>query len=503
MLMQMHLYNTLTRSTDPFEPLDPPRVSMYSCGPTVYDYAHIGNFRSFLSADLLRRTLELLGHDVHHVMNITDVGHMTEDATADASGEDKMLVAASRLKEAKKAGTLPEGVDLDPSDPFQIAAYYTDAFIEDAQLLRIKVASDPDNMPRATEHIPEMLDMIDTLIAKGHAYTAPDKVVYFHVPSFSDYGKLSGNTLDKLKEGMGGRISEHDQANKKHPADFMLWKPDEHHIMKWPSKHGDGYPGWHIECSTLARTLLQRDVIDIHTGGEDLVFPHHECEIAQSRGATGEDTFARFFVHTRFLLVDGEKMSKSKGTFYTARDVIEGRATGRQTDAGVLRHALLRGHYRANLNFTPEGVAQAAAEVTKLRRLQTELEEQLAGETHSTVGLDHPAVNGFAAALADDLNISEAMAAVFSWEKQARSQEPAEALAVLRTIDSVLGVLETSPHHTEQPSGFDPVALCTELDQARANKDFDRADAIRAELTEQGYLVKTTAQGTVAEKTLG
>ena len=320
--MQIRFYNSLTNQLEDFTPLEAGKVRMYSCGPTVYDFAHIGNFRSFLFGDLLRRFLELTGLDVHHVMNITDVGHMTEGEA------DKMTEAAERVKVNKKSGRLPDGAIGDPNDPYQIAAYYTDAFLEDAKRLGYKVAYEyPGNVPRATDHVEGaegMIGMIQKLLDRGHAYIAEDGVVYYSVESFPAYGQLSGNSLEKIKSGAGARVSESDQARKKHPGDFMLWKPDPSHIMKWDSPWGVGYPGWHIECSVMARKLLGSDVIDIHTGGEDLIFPHHECEIAQSCGISGEDTFARFWIHARFLFVEGEKMSKSKGNFYTARDVFAG-----------------------------------------------------------------------------------------------------------------------------------------------------------------------------------
>ena len=286
LLMSLQFYNSLTNQMESFESIEPGKVRLYSCGPTVYDFAHIGNFRSFLFGDLLRRTLELFDYQVHHVMNITDVGHMVEGEA------DKMSEAANRMKENKKSGRVPEGAVEDPNDPYQIADYYTQAFLEDARKLQYKIAFEyPDNVPKATDHIDGMQNMISRLIDRGHAYVAEDGVVYFSVESFSRYGELSGNTLEKLQSGAGGRVSDENQSRKRHPADFMLWKPDQHHVMKWDSPWGVGYPGWHIECSVMASQLLGGDVIDIHTGGEDLIFPHHECEIAQSCGARGAGPF--------------------------------------------------------------------------------------------------------------------------------------------------------------------------------------------------------------------
>ncbi|MDG2014821.1 MAG: hypothetical protein P8J33_15040, partial [Pirellulaceae bacterium] len=285
--MEIRFYNSLTNQLEAFQPIEQGQVKMYSCGPTVYDFAHIGNFRTFLFGDLLRRFMEFAGYDVQHVSNITDVGHMTDDAD---EGEDKMEVAMSKLKAGKKSYQVPDGAIENPNDPYQIADFYTAAFIEDSKRLGYRIAfENPQQcLPKATDNIDGMLAMIRQLIDRGHAYVANDGVVYFSVESFPEYGKLSGNTLEQLQSGAGGRVTDENQSSKRHPADFMLWKPDTHHIMKWESEFGEGYPGWHIECSVMASKMLGSEVIDIHTGGEDLIFPHHECEIAQSRCASGE-----------------------------------------------------------------------------------------------------------------------------------------------------------------------------------------------------------------------
>ena len=309
----IRFYNTLTHGVESFQPLSPPEVAMYNCGPTVYDFAHIGNFRAFVFADVLRRFLELVGFEVTQVMNITDVGHMTQDQMLDGGGEDKMNVAVERLKAAKHSGKVDAQSVADPSDPYQVAEYFAAAFLEDARSLNIKVASEPDHLPRATQHIDDMLRVISRLVDKGDAYVAGDGAVYFDVRKFPQYGRLSGNTLDQVRGGAGGRVQAAHQEVKRHPADFLLWKPDETHLMKWDSPFGTGYPGWHIECTAMAMAVLGREVIDIHTGGEDNIFPHHECEIAQSCSYSGEDTFARFWMHTRFLLVEGEKMVQEPG----------------------------------------------------------------------------------------------------------------------------------------------------------------------------------------------
>ncbi len=272
--MTIQLYNSLTRSLQPFESLSPGLVRMYSCGPTVYDFAHIGNFRSFLFGDVLRRFLELMGYRVDHVMNITDVGHMLEGES------DKMSQAAERMKENKKSGRVPAGVNVDPNDPYQIAEFYTQAFLEDARKLGYQIAFEyPHRVPKATDHIAGMQRMIQSLLDRGHAYVADDGVVYFSVESFPRYGQLSGNTLDRLQTGAGGRVSEENQARKRHPADFMLWKPDAQHLMKWDSLSGlayrmfgygaraiglrcDRYPHWrrrpHLSASRMRNRSIMR-----------------------------------------------------------------------------------------------------------------------------------------------------------------------------------------------------------------------------------------------------
>lgn len=506
--MEIRFYNSLSRRLEHFEPWDPPRVFMYSCGPTVYDYAHIGNFRSFLFADVLRRFLELVGYQVVQVMNITDVGHMTEDQLADGGGQDKMAVAAARIKEAKKSGRLPaEAAIENPDDPYQVAAFYTKAFLEDARALRLKVAEEyPEHMPRATEHIRQMQELIGRLLERGHAYVGRDGAVYFDVQSFPEYGRLSGNTLGQLKDGAGGRVLEEHQAAKRHPADFLLWKVDPRHIMKWDSPWGVGYPGWHIECSAMAMYVLGKlagrdgpmECIDIHTGGEDNIFPHHECEIAQSCAATGKPYFARYWLHARFLLVEGRKMSKREGNFYTVRDVLEGRVTGRRVDPAVLRYELIKGHYRSNLNFTGRGLEDSARAVGRLRTMRRGLVQRTGGRA-GEVDLSHPVLKRFVEALADDLNVSEALAAIFEWEVE---KEPADvALGVLEKADQVLGVMDGTGREPEEQ---DPEVLekCRAIDEARRAKDFATADRIRRELQEAGYEVMTTRQGTVARKKL-
>ncbi len=519
--MKIQFYNSLTNQNEEFVPLEPGKVRMYSCGPTVYDFAHIGNFRSFLFGDLLRRFLELVGHEVHHVMNITDVGHMVEGET------DKMMEAANRVLENKKANRLPDGVIGDPNDPYQIAEYYTNAFLEDGKRLGYKVAYEyPHNVPRATDHVEGpagMIGMIQKLIDRGHAYVASDGVVYFSVESYPEYGRLSGNSLEKIKSSAGGRVSEENQSRKKHPGDFMLWKPDQNHIMKWDSPWGVGYPGWHIECSVMARSILGADVIDIHTGGEDLIFPHHECEIAQSCGTTGESDFAKFWIHARFLFVEDEKMSKSLGNFYTARDVFEGKVkivdkeTGEKIEMGqtvhpaVLRFELIKSHYRSNMNFTAKGLSDSAKTIEKMVEFRKMLEEKANGET-AEVDLTHPVLSAFAEALADDLNISGALGVMLPWMK-GDHPNPQESLAVFKAMNSVLSVapinegIDDAVEEVESDSdaaAFAEAEQClVEMDAARQNKDWPTSDAKRDRIHELGYEVQQTPDGSSIKKRLG
>lgn len=509
-VLDISFYNTLTNRLEPFEPLEAPTVRIYTCGPTVYDYSHIGNFRSFLFADLLNRFLTAAGYDVIHAMNITDVGHMTDDSVADGSGEDKMAVAGRRIKEAKKAGTLEPGAVEDPDNPYEIARYYTNAFLDDAKKLGIKLAwKYGDRIVHATDHIAEMQALISRLIEKNHAYVADDGVVYFSVESFPEYGRLSGNTLDNLKEGEGGRISAEHQAVKRHPADFFLWKPDDSHIMKWDSPWGTGYPGWHIECSAMATKVLERETIDIHTGGEDNIFPHHECEIAQSCCAADTEQFAKLWMHPRFLLVEGEKMSKSKDNFFTVRDIVEGKMTGRPVDAAVLRFELIKTHYRYNINFTQKGIQDSARWVRRLREFRSGLEAKTGGKS-AKIGSDHPIVTQFLDALASDLNMSAALAIVNGWISE-KPEDPAEALGVFDVINSVLNVAPVlddqgnavdTLEEAESGSSLDPEDWCRRLDEARQAKDYDTADTLRQELMDAGYEVRTTPEGTTAQRKL-
>jgi cysteinyl-tRNA synthetase len=505
----MKLYNSLTHRLEAFTPLDPAgkRVTFYSCGPTVYDYAHIGNFRSFLNADLLRRTLELLGYEVFHVMNMTDVGHMTDDE-AGGEGEDRMDIASRRLLEAKKSGTLPDDAeDVDPRNPYAIAGFYAEAFLHDARRLGLKVAHEFEHrrelMPRPTRFIPQMIELVETLIDKGHAYVADDGAVYFDVQTFADYGRLSGNTVDKIREGEGGRVDAAHQAHKRHAADFLLWKPDPSHLMRWPSPWGEGYPGWHLECSVMAQSLLGQEtngVIDIHSGGEDNIFPHHECEIAQTRCAFGSEAFARYWFHTRHLRVEGEKMSKSKANFYTLSDLL-----ARRTSPAAIRLELTKTHYRSNANFTFQGLKDAQRQVSRWSRLEQALERGSA-----TAGDEAPlagALEEFKRALSDDLNVAGAIGALSQGVGQytigdaAAGAHGASELAALRAMLDTLGVadLERQPLSSAEDEALIEGKI-EQRDVARAARDWEASDRIRDELVEMGVVLHDGPDGTTWTK---
>ena len=508
------LHNTLTRQLERFAPIDEQgrRVTFYSCGPTVYDDAHVGNFRSFLNADILRRTLDFIGYSVRHVMNITDVGHMTDDADADGGGEDKMAVAGRRIAEAKKSGRLPAGVDIDPRDSLAIADFYAGRFIDDARTLGLKVAeesaTDPTLMPRPTRCIPQMIALVERLIARNHAYVAQDGVVYFDVRSFSAYGNLSGNTLDALREGAGERISASNQSFKKDPADFMLWKPDTAHVMKWDSPWGAGYPGWHLECSAMAAEYLGEE-IDIHSGGEDNIFPHHECEIAQSRCGFGRPSFAHMWFHTRHLVVEGEKMSKSKGNFFTVRDVL-----ARGVTPAALRLELVRMHYRTNANFTWQGLKDCQRQIDRWSRARAALERQVAAgvvASGARVGPYAVALEQFTVAMCDDLNVGRAIAAVNtavgdSPDGAASDVSACDELAALERMNQVLGVFERNTVVHDAGTGSSDQAatefsskvesLIAARASARAAKDWAAGDRFRDEIAALGVQIKDGPQGT-------
>ncbi|MFA6048313.1 MAG: cysteine--tRNA ligase [Parcubacteria group bacterium] len=476
--MALRLYNTLTKKKEEFKPINPGKVGMYVCGPTVYDFLHPGNLLSYMTADTLRRYLEYCGYEVRMIKNITDVGHLTEDDIAQGdSGDDKILKKA--LKEKKT--------------PKEIAEFFEDYFHNAEQEINIKKAH---LFPRATEHIKQIISIIAVLIEKGYAYEVNGNVFY-DVTKFSDYGKLSGNTLENLK--VGARLEEH--PDKKNPWDFALWlKAPKEHILKWESPWSLGYPGWHIECSAMSSEYLG-DTFDIHTGGEDNIFPHHEAEIAQSEAYSGKK-FVNFWIHTRFLLTDGEKMSKSKGNFCTLEDIKE-----KGYDPMVLRLLFLSGHHRSQLNFSWKVLDQAkvnynriAEWVSNLENLKAKLSDS--GESLSVaqgedkIDFDYIYQKRFEAAMDDDLNTPLALSVVYELitetnkllaEKKLGQEEARDILKLWEKINKVFGLIIEKK--IEDIPG-EVITLAEERKKARNDKNFELSDQLREKIEKMGYIIE-------------
>ncbi len=456
--MAIRLFNTYSRAVEEFQPLDPPRVKMYTCGPTVYSHAHIGNFRAYLFEDLLQRHLESRGFEVERVMNITDV-------------DDKTIRGSRETGEALSEFTAP----------------FKRAFFDDLDTLRIKRA---DAFPEATDprQISAMIEMIKTLIERGLAYQAEDKSVYFRIKSFPDYGKLAHFNLDELQST--GRVKS-DEYEKENVGDFAVWKAwdAEDGEVAWDSPWGRGRPGWHIECSAMATQLLGEQ-LDIHCGGVDNIFPHHEAEIAQTEGCTGKK-FVRYWLHCAHLLVDGQKMSKSAGNFYTLRDVLARGYSGRE-----VRYALLRVHYRVPLNFTWEGMDEARQALGRIDDWLARLREH-AGQTDDAGAASE---NQFSAALDDDLNISGALGVLFETIRETNraidqqtlsSTDAARWLRWWEQIERVLAVTDTGD--SAIPAQI--AALVEQRAQARLAKDFAKSDELRDQIASLGWEVRDTKDG--------
>jgi cysteinyl-tRNA synthetase len=476
--MALKLFNTLSRSVQEFAPLDSTgkKVGMYCCGPTVYDFAHIGNWRTFVFADLVRRTLEFSGYDVRHVMNITDI-------------EDKII------KHVRENKTMLR----------DFTGKYETAFLDDLKALSCR---EPHVKPRATEYIAEIIALIEKLVARGIAYIANDGSVYFSIEKYRgcgcNYGQLLKLNFDEMRAGE--RVSS-DEYEKESVADFALWKarvPDDGEIF-WPSPFGEGRPGWHIECSAMSMKVLGES-FDLHLGGEDLKFPHHEDEIAQSEGATGKP-FVKFWLHGAHLLVEGKKMSKSLGNYFTLRDLLAKGFAARE-----VRYLLLTAHYRETFNFTLDGLAGAKAAlaridecVGKLRELGAPGTVPASSKQHADTVFGVPLVANFTAAVSDDLNISAAWGTVFDWvremnkklaENSLSATAAADNLAAWDKVDSVLGVgVKTE---TEIPAEI--LALAEARTEAKKAKDFKRADAIRDELKSRGWVIEDSPKGPKLKK---
>ena len=457
----MRLYNTLTRGLDEIAPLAEGRVTMYTCGPTVYRYAHLGNLRTFMLGDLIRRGLELEGLRVTQIMNITDVGHMTDEASADAV--DKMQLAVQ-----------DEGLA-----PLEIAAKYAEAVFQEAEAVGIRPA---ERYPKATEHVPEMIELTQALIDRGHAYVVDSGSVYFDVSSFPGYGALSGNTVEDLREGH--RELETDAA-KHHPADFALWKAaGSGRLMKWDSPWGAGFPGWHIECSAMSMKYLG-ERFDIHTGGNDLRFPHHEDEIAQSEGAVGHRVVS-IWVHGGHLRQTGQKISKSTGNTIRVPDLVE-----HGIDPLAFRWLTFQTRYRSEMDFTWDAMETSDTKVKQLRRRMAEWGGPSAIEGGRASRYDAR----FRDAVASDLDMPAAVVVV-NEVAGASDLRDGEKYALLASWDAVLGLdLERGATSGWTPSD-EQLTLIAERDAARDSKDYAESDRVRDELTAMGLEVMDTAEGT-------
>lgn len=477
--MQVQLYNSLTREKEIFESLEKGKVKIYSCGPTVYASPHIGNFRAFIFADILRRTFEFLDYQVIQVMNITDVGHLTSDSS---HGEDKLE------KGAKASG----------KTVWQVADYYITEF-KDA-LLKLNIET-PTYLPRATEHIQEQIDLIKKLTEKGFTYEISDGI-YFDTSKFKKYGKLSGQNLEDKEAGARVEV----KSEKRHPADFALWKfcvgENANHTMKWDYETGTdlsklepktynlkprvGFPGWHIECSAMSMRYLG-ETLDIHTGGVDHIPVHHENEIAQSEAAT-DKKFVNYWLHNEFLTIDGGKMSKSLGNLFTVKDLAD-----KGFDPLAFRYLCLEASYRKKLNFTWEALRNSAKALANLR----EIYQTLSAETEPGEAME-VYLSQFAAALGDDLNTPQALAVVWQIAKDERISLDVK-LATLTKCDLVLGL---KLGQVEQPIelSVEQKKLLQERAQARTEKNWKRSDELREEFLRQGLEVEDTAQGQVVKK---
>jgi cysteinyl-tRNA synthetase len=488
--MALRLFNTMSARVEEFHPIQPNEVRMYACGPTVYDYGHIGNFRTFIAVDILQRFLRQSGYKLHYVMNITDV-------------DDKIIRNSARDKVSVQ----------------QYTAKYEKAFLEDSATLNIQTPK----LVRATEHVPEMADFIAKLQQKGLAYRTDDGSYYFRIAKFPAYGKLSKKDFAGMEDGARVDVDEYEKDNAR---DFALWKGPKPGEASWETSIGVGRPGWHIECSVMSMEELG-ETFDLHAGGEDLIFPHHENEIAQSESLTGK-TFANFWFHARFLLVEGEKMSKSLGNFFTIRDLV---LKGYKPSS--IRYLLCSVPYRNQLNFTFDGLRQAATSVDRLRNFRLRLKSASLpdGSNEAMSKLTSDTVERMKVALEDDLNTAQAQAAIFEMVRAAnaafdagemKKDDVGQLLRAVEKFDEIFAVLDDDDTPKVQAildwaraegreKEITPEALAiagsgglsdsviegkiAEIIAARAARDFKRSDALRAELTEAGILVEITKDG--------
>ncbi len=464
--MVFKVYNTLKRKKEEFKEIEKGQVNMYSCGPTVYNFAHIGNFRAMIFSDLVRRYLKYKGYKLKHVMNITDVDDKT-------------------IRDSRK-----EGVTLK-----EFTERYTKYFFEDLETLNVE---NVDIYPRATEHIKEMVNLVKNLLDKGYAYKAED-AIYFNIKKFKDYGKLSHLKIDELKAG--ARVAN-DEYDKDNAHDFALWKfwDENDGDVFWETELGKGRPGWHIECSAMSMKYLGES-FDIHTGGVDLIFPHHENEIAQSEAATGKE-FVKYWLHNEHLLVENKKMSKSLGNFYTLRDLLE-----KKYNPMAIRYVLMATHYRQKLNFTFETLEAADNAIKRLEEFMEKLDEFNGQSNNPKVAeIIEKARNDFEDAMDDDFNVSITLSAVFDFVKEINklimnnkmsSKDAENVISLMNKFDSVLGILKKQE---KEELSKEIKQLIEKRQEARKNKDWAEADKIRDELKEKGIIIKDTKEGVRWEK---
>ena len=454
--MDIYFYNTLTKQKEKFEPLQGDEVRIYSCGPTVYKDATIGNMRTNIFQDVLRRVLKYNGYKIKHVMNITDVGHLVSDGD---EGEDKMVKSAKEMKKS----------------PLEIAEYYTKLFFEDLEKLNIEI---PEIVCKATDHIPEMIEYVKKLLDNGYAYET-STAIYFDVSKLDKYGVLSGINLREQKAGARVEVD----PEKRNPYDFALWiKAPENHLMKWDSPWGLSYPGWHIECSAMGQKYLG-ETFDIHTGGIDLIPTHHENEIAQSMGACGKNP-ARFWMHGEYLLIDGGKMSKSLGNVYLIKDI-----ENRGYDPLVYRLFTYSSSYRFKINFTWEGIEANSKALSKLR---IGYQKHFEGNDDISDDIIEKYENDFHKAINDDLNMPLAMSVV--WEVIKNLNKSRKFADLLLKFDTVLGIkIDKKDNQEKIPEEI--INLAEKRKIARNEKDWSESDRIRDEISSKGFTIKDTKNG--------
>lgn len=468
----LQIYNSLSKKKEVFKPVEDGKARIYTCGPTVYSNAHVGNFSSFLMADLLVRYLRYKGFEVKWIMNITDVGHLTDDNELSDSGEDKMEAASKRENKTV----------------WEIARYYEELFMKDLKTLKILPAY---KYPRATEHINEMIDMVKSLKEKGVVYETSDGV-YFDISKFKDYGKLSGNTLDALQAGARVEVNE----DKRSAFDFAVWKKltgkNESHIMKWESPWGTGFPGWHLECSAMSKKYLG-ETLDFHTGGEDNKFPHHESEIAQSETANGKK-YVNYWMHKSHIVLNDEKMSKSLGNFFTVQDVMK-----KGFSADAIRFTFLTAHYRSKLNFTEEQLKESQKSIDKFNDfIQIVIKAEVSEGENGIIQSVNSSGEQFEKGMDDDLNMSVAVAALYGFIKAVRKsidsgkisqEEKKSVIDFMKKLNSIFEVFDFELKKEKEFSDEEQkkVAELTELrNQFRAEKNWAEADRVRDELAKMG-----------------